>query len=205
MQGTLPSDNVSDGRQEVTMNFTDQKDGKSMGAWQVRDLVILGVFAAAAKLSTLLVALVGGGMNPVTLLAKNCIFTVLMLVLLCKVRRPGTLTLFVCVNMLISLLLLGGAVSLLVPMLVAAVFAECMVFVCGGVHKTWPLFVGVGLYDLLSKVLSLGMSWFFMRENAAMMYVAVPMVALGYLGSIAGLFCGGQAVKELRHAGFIVE
>lgn len=187
------------------MALLQQAQKNGMNTWQVRDLVMLGVFAAAAKLSTLLVALVGGGMNPVTLLAKNCVFTVLMLVLLCKVRKPGTLILFICVNMLISLLLLGGAVSLLVPMLTAALLAEGITLLCGGGQKTWPLFVGVAVYDLLSKIMSLGMSWFFMRENAAMMYVVIPLVALGYLGSIAGLFCGGQAVKELRHAGFIVE
>ena len=72
--------------------------------WSARELVVLGVFSAAAKLSTLLVALVGGGMNPVSLLAKNLIFTTLLVVMLYKVRKPGTLALFVLVNMLISML-----------------------------------------------------------------------------------------------------
>ena len=79
--------------------------------WSARELVVLGVFSAAAKLS-LLVALVGGGMNPVSLLAKNLIFTTLLVVMLYKVRKPGTLALFVLVNMLISMLLLGGSVTL---------------------------------------------------------------------------------------------
>ena len=88
--------------------------------WSARELVVLGVFSAAAKLSTLLVALVGGGMNPVSLLAKNLIFTTLLVVMLYKVRKPGTLALFVLVNMLISMLLLGGSVTLLPAMLLAA-------------------------------------------------------------------------------------
>ena len=87
--------------------------------WSARELVVLGVFSAAAKLSTLLVALVGGGMNPVSLLAKNLIFTTLLVVMLYKVRKPGTLALFVLVNMLISMLLLGGSVTLLPAMLLA--------------------------------------------------------------------------------------
>ena len=39
--------------------------------WQSRELVLIGVFAAAAKLSSLLIALAGGGMNPVSLIAKT--------------------------------------------------------------------------------------------------------------------------------------
>ena len=41
--------------------------------WEARELVLVGVFAAAAKLSSLLIALAGGGMNPVSLVAKNLV------------------------------------------------------------------------------------------------------------------------------------
>ena len=34
--------------------------------WEPRELVLIGVFAAAAKLSSLLIALAGGGMNPIS-------------------------------------------------------------------------------------------------------------------------------------------
>ena len=37
-------------------------------------------------------------MNPVSLLAKNLIFTTLLVVMLYKVRKPGTLALFVLVT-----------------------------------------------------------------------------------------------------------
>lgn len=115
--------------------------------WSARELVVLGVFSAAAKLSTLLVALVGGGMNPVSLLAKNLIFTTLLVVMLYKVRKPGTLALFVLVNMLISMLLLGGSVTLLPAMLLAAGCAEAAMACSGGMRKPWAPVLGVAVYE----------------------------------------------------------
>ena len=173
-------------------------------AWQVRDLVMLGVFSAAAKVSTLFVALIGGGLNPISLMAKNCVFTTLLLVLLFKVRRPGALSLFMVVNFLISLLLLGGSVTLLVPLVIGAVLAEGAILVCGGIGRPWGPFVGVAVYDCISKLSSLGVTWIVSRENPALLYIVVPFVAFGYLGSIAGLFTGYKAVKELRRAGLAV-
>ena len=55
--------------------------------WEPRELVLIGVFAAAAKLSSLLIALAGGGMNPISLLGKNLVYTTLMIVLLTKVPK----------------------------------------------------------------------------------------------------------------------
>ena len=49
--------------------------------WKSQELVMVGVFAAAIKLSSLLIALAGGGMNPVSLLLKNLVFTTLLIVL----------------------------------------------------------------------------------------------------------------------------
>lgn len=170
--------------------------------WQVRELVMVGVFSAAAKVSSLAVALVGGGMNPVTLLAKNCIFTTLLIILLFKVRKPGTLLLFMGINFLISLLLLGGSVTLLASLVIGALAAEGAIRMGGGMDRPWGPFLGVALYDLLSKGLSLGMTWLVSRENPAVLYVVVPFVTIGYLGSIIGLFTGRKAVQELRRAGF---
>ena len=50
--------------------------------WNVRELVVIGIFAAVIKVSSILVALVGGGMNPLTLIMKNLLFTTLLVVLL---------------------------------------------------------------------------------------------------------------------------
>ncbi|CAK7006099.1 MAG: hypothetical protein DELT_00243 [Desulfovibrio sp.] len=169
--------------------------------WQVRELVMLGVFSAAAKVSTLVVALIGGGMNPVSLMAKNAVFTTLLLVLLFKIRKPGTLSLFMAVNFMISLLLLGGSVTLLVPLIIAAAVAEGATGLSGGMRKPWGPFIAAGVYDLVNKALSLGMSWLVARENPALIAVVVPFVLFGYLGSLLGLFTGWKAVKELRRAG----
>ena len=151
----------------------------------------------------MLVALVGGGMNPVSLLAKNLIFTTLLVVMLYKVRKPGTLALFVLVNMLISMLLLGGSVTLLPAMLLAAGCAEAAMVCSGGMRKPWAPVLGAAVYDLTSKVFSLGVSWLFMRESPALLYVIVPIVVIGYVGSLCGLFSGVRAVRELRHAGIV--
>ena len=167
------------------------------------DLVVLGVFSAAAKLSTLVVALAGGGINPVTLLLKNLIFTTMLVVMLYKVRTPGTLVLFVLVNMLVSLLLLGGSVTLLPSMLGGALLGEAAAFAAGGLSRPWGPVLAVGVYDLSSKILSLGMSWLTLRESPGMLVPVAIIVALGYAGSFMGLFSGVRAVRELRHAGIV--
>ena len=92
--------------------------------WAARELVAIGIFAAAAKLTSLLIALAGGGMNPATLLLKNLVFTTLVVVMLYKVRKQWTLLLFTTVNMLISLILLGGSVTLIPTAFAAALLGE---------------------------------------------------------------------------------
>lgn len=171
--------------------------------WSAHDLVVLGVFSAAAKLSTLVVALAGGGINPVTLLLKNLIFTTMLVVMLYKVRTPGTLVLFVLVNMLISMLLLGGSITLLPSMLGGALLGEAAAFAAGGLLRPWGPVLAVGVHDLSSKILSLGMSWLTLRESPAMLVPVAVIVALGYVGSFMGLFSGVRAVRELRHAGIV--
>ena len=75
----------------------------------------------------------------------------------------------------------------------------------------WILYVLVGMseltavavYDLTLRCLSLGMSWLVLRESPALLISAVPVVILGYLGAVGGLFTGASAVRELRHAGIV--
>lgn len=173
--------------------------------WSARELVVIGVFAAASKVATLAVALAGGGMNPISLMGKNLIFTTLLVVMLCKVRRPGTLLLFTVINIIVSMLLLGASVTLLPPMLLGALVAELAMWPGRRDGGVWNPVLGAAVFDVVSKVLSVGVSWLFMRENPAMMVMVVPFVAIGYLGSVGGLFSGVKAVKELRHAGIIHE
>lgn len=171
--------------------------------WAPRELVVLGVFAAAAKLSSLLIALAGGGMNPASLVLKNLVFTTLLIVLLKKVPKGGTLLLFTVVSMAVSVLLLGGSMALLPAALAGALLGEAAATLTGGMRAPWGPWVAAGVFDLASKGLSLGVSFLFMRESPALMTVMVPIVAIGYAGSLLGLWFGRKTVGELQHAGFV--
>ena len=171
--------------------------------WGARDLVVIGVFAATAKLSTVLIAMVGGGMNPVSLLLKNVVFTTLLVIMLYKVRQPGTLSLFVIVSALVNFLLLGGNVTLIPPMLAAALVSEAVMKFVKSLGWEGAVFWGVGCFDFLSKGLSLAVSYLMMRESPALMAVVLPIVLIGYAGSLIGLYTGYRSMKELRHAGIV--
>ena len=185
-----------------------RKEGRSWlrrfgDRWGARDLVVIGVFAATAKLSTVLIAMVGGGMNPVSLLLKNVVFTTLLVIMLYKVRQPGTLSLFVIVSALVNFLLLGGNVTLIPPMLVAALVSEAVMKFVKSLGWKGAVFWGVGCFDFLSKGLSLAVSYLMMRESPALMAVVLPIVLIGYAGSLIGLYTGYRSMKELRHAGIV--
>lgn len=171
--------------------------------WGARDLVVIGVFAATAKLSTVLIAMVGGGMNPVSLLLKNVVFTTLLVIMLYKVRQPGTLSLFVIVSALVNFLLLGGNVTLIPPMLAAALVSEAVMKFVKSLGWKGAVFWGVGCFDFLSKGLSLAVSYLMMRESPALMAVVLPIVLIGYAGSLIGLYTGYRSMKELRHTGIV--
>lgn len=192
----------------MTEMTLERKEGRSWlrrfgDRWGARDLVVIGVFAATAKLSTVLIAMVGGGMNPVSLLLKNVVFTTLLVIMLYKVRQPGTLSLFVIVSALVNFLLLGGNVTLIPPMLVAALVSEAVMKFVKSLGWKGAVFWGVGCFDFLSKGLSLAVSYLMMRESQALMAVVLPIVLIGYAGSLIGLYTGYRSMKELRHAGIV--
>lgn len=192
----------------MTEMTLERKEGRSWlrrfgDRWGARDLVVIGVFAATAKLSTVLIAMVGGGMNPVSLLLKNVVFTTLLVIMLYKVRQPGTLSLFVIVSALVNFLLLGGNVTLIPPMLVAALVSEAVMKFVKSLGWKGAVFWGVGCFDFLSKGLSLAESYLMMRESPALMAVVLPIVLIGYAGSLIGLYTGYRSMKELRHAGIV--
>ena len=192
----------------MTEMTLERKEGRSWlrrfgDRWGARDLVVIGVFAATAKLSTVLIAMVGGGMNPVSLLLKNVVFTTLLVIMLYKVRQPGTLSLFVIVSALVNFLLLGGNVTLIPPMLVAALVSEAVMKFVKSLGWKGAVFWGVGCFDFLSKGLSLAVSYPMMRESPALMAVVLPIVLIGYAGSLIGLYTGYRSMKELRHAGIV--
>lgn len=192
----------------MTEMTLERKEGRSWlrrfgDRWGARDLVVIGVFAATAKLSTVLIAMVGGGMNPVSLLLKNVVFTTLLVIMLYKVRQPGTLSLFVIVSALVNFLLLGGNVTLIPSMLVAALVSEAVMKFVKSLGWKGAVFWGVGCFDFLSKGLSLAVSYLMMRESPALMAVVLPIVLIGYAGSLIGLYTGYRSMKELRHAGIV--
>lgn len=192
----------------MTEMVLERKGGQSWvrrfgDRWGARDLVVIGVFAATAKLSTVLIAMVGGGMNPVSLLFKNVVFTTLLVIMLYKVRQPGTLTLFVIVSALVNFLLLGGNVTLIPPMLAAALASEVVMKFVKSFGWKGAVFWGGGCFDFLSKGLSLAVSYLMMRESPALMAVVLPIVLIGYAGSLLGLYTGFRSMKELRHAGIV--
>lgn len=164
---------------------------------------MIGVFAAAAKLSSLLIALAGGGMNPISLVAKNLVFTTLVIILLCKVPKTGTLLLFTLVGMLVSVCLMGGSLTLLPAALLGAILGEVAIRAMGGGKSRWSPWVGAGVADFASKTFSLVVSYLFMRESPALMTMVVPFVVIGWFGSLAGLWFGSKTIGELRHAGFV--
>jgi len=157
-----------------------------------------------AKLSTVLIAMVGGGMNPVSLLLKNVVFTTLLVIMLYKVRQPGTLSLFVIVSALVNFLLLGGNVTLIPPMLVAALVSEAVMKFVKSLGWKGAVFWGVGCFDFLSKGLSLAVSYLMMRESPALMAVVLPIVLIGYAGSLIGLYTGYRSMKNKtnNHSGW---
>ena len=171
--------------------------------WEFRDLAVIGIFSALSKTTSVMVALVGGGMNPLTLILKNLVFTTLLVVALFKVRKFGTLLLFTVVNTIFGALLMGGELVLLPPMLLAGLLAELVIAATGGYAKTLALMLGVAVYDLGYKAGALGLSWLFMREQPQLMWLMSAMVIIGYAGALAGLFVGARFVKELRHAGIV--
>lgn len=173
--------------------------------WAVRELVTVGVFAALTKVSSLLVALMGGGMNPLTLVLKNLVFTVLALVLLFKLRKAGTLLLFTLVNVLVSMLLMGGGFFLLPSMLAAGLAAEGIILLLGGYRNEMALVAGIACYDILFKAGSFGVSWLFVREQPELLWFTGVVVAIGYVGALAGLPVGLRFLRELRHAGIVHE
>ncbi|MGN0855111.1 MAG: MptD family putative ECF transporter S component [Kiritimatiellia bacterium] len=175
--------------------------------WDTESLVVVGLFTALAKVVSLLIALLGGGMNPLTLFLKNGVATALLVVMVARVRRFGVLALYVLVGQVVSFLIAGGGMSVLLPgFLVAALLSDALIAACGGYRRIGAVLAGVAAYDLLGRALSLGYSLLHARENMAMVAVAAVFIVLGYLGCLViGLPCGAKFVKELRHAGIVRE
>jgi energy-coupling factor transport system substrate-specific component len=171
--------------------------------WTVRELVTIGVVATVIKASALMVAYMGGGMNPITLAFKNCLYVTLMIVLLHKVPKTWTMTLAVGITSLISLLLMGQGILHGPVTIAACLLGEAVIFTLGGYGRTRNLVAGILTAELFAKVLGLGLSWLIMREQPAMLIPATIFICIGITGTFFGCFVGVRFIKELRHAGVI--
>ncbi len=176
---------------------------RSLFRWNTEELVLIGTFAALVKMLTLTVSLLGGGMNPLTLLLKNIIATALLVVLIHKIPRSGVLVLYVLQQAIIMMMLMGSGLIILPGYLIAATAAEIVAGFCGGYHRTIGILLAVAVYDIGSRSVSMGLSWLFMRENPNLFFIALAAVAFGYIGCLIGLGTGVKFVKEFRNAGFI--
>lgn len=177
---------------------------KNPFAFTTGELVTIGLFAGAAKAFSLVIALAGGGMNPITLILKNAVWAALWLILLIKVPRPGTLTLANVLAALVGLFLLGSAMLSLPGVIAACVLAEIVMLSLQTVSsRITAAVVGVALSELLTRGVSLGLSYIGMREQPMLLIPAIIIVMVGYIGIIIGLFGGMRMTKELRHAGLI--
>lgn len=88
-------------------------------------------------------------------------------------------------------------------MLAAALVSEVVMKFVKSFGWKGAVFWGVGCFDFLSKGLSLAVSYLMMRESPALMAVVLPIVLIGYAGSLLGLYTGCRSMKELRHAGIV--
>lgn len=168
------------------------------------DLVTIGLFAGAAKAASLMIALMGGGMNPVTLILKNAVWAALWLILLIKVTRPGTLTLVNVLAALLGLFLMGASMLSLPGIIAACLITEVLMLAMTPlVSREWVAAIGIALSELLAKGVTLVISLINMREQPMLIIPVAIIIIIGYLGILVGLIGGGRMVKELRHAGLI--
>lgn len=168
------------------------------------ELVTIGLFAGAAKAVSLIIALIGGGPNPITLLVRNAMWAALWMVLLIKVTRPGTLTLATVVSALLGLFLMGSSMLSLPGTIAACIIAE--VFMLAVLPVGGPVLaaaVGIAVSEFLKRVVSLALGYLAVREQPALMIPSIIIMGFSYVGILIGLMGGFRMVKELRHAGLI--
>jgi energy-coupling factor transport system substrate-specific component len=180
-------------------NFLDGK-----GWFDTSDLVTIGLFAAGAKASSLFLALVGGGMNPVTIILKSAVYSALLVVLLSKVPKTGALTLANLVGALLAFFFLGQAMLAIPALILGTLLVELFIKALGGLEKRPGLaMMAVALSELLIRAINLGISYVQVRERPQLLVMVAVIVAFSYIGILLGLYGGYRMAKELRHAGLL--
>ncbi|MDR1297261.1 MAG: MptD family putative ECF transporter S component [Deltaproteobacteria bacterium] len=185
-----------------TFSFGSVLNGR--GLFETRELVTIGLFSAAAKASSLMLALAGGGMNPVTLILKSAVHSALLVVLLAKVPKTGTLTLANLVGMLLSFLLMGQHIISLPAVLLGTILVEAAVRLAGGLSKRPRLAVPMlAASELLVRAANVLVSYLTVREQPGLIVMVIAVSAASYVGILLGLAGGVRMAGELRHAGLI--
>ena len=98
---------------------------------------------------------------------------------------------------------MGAEASTALGMFLASFIGEIFMRISGGVSKKYAAVIGVAAFDLSYRVLSLSIAYLMMRETPEIIYMVIPIIAVGYAGAVIGLFTGIKAVKELRYAGIV--
>jgi energy-coupling factor transport system substrate-specific component len=172
--------------------------------WENIDLITIGTFAALIKVSGYLITICGGGMNPIAFILKNIMITALTIVLCYKVRKFGTLSLYLIITFLFGLIITGGGGHVSFPMLLLGAFlSDGIIMLFGGYKKSFALMSGVIFFDTFSRFIGFIMLYFTARENVMLMIMPMIIVTIGYLGCLLGLPTGLLLLKELRHAGIV--
>ena len=127
----------------------------------------------------------------------------IFIVMLYKVRKSGTIMLFTFVSLIVSLLLMGAEASTSLGMFMASFIGEFFILLFGGMKNKYAPIIGVAAFDLSYRVLSMFLAYMVMRETPEIVYAVIPIIAIGYLGAVIGLYTGIKAVKELRYAGIV--
>lgn len=175
-----------------------------MFSFDTRDLVTIGLFAGAAKAASLTVSLLGGGMNPVTLILKNAVWTALWVILLVKVRKPGVLTLGNIIAALLGVFLLGSTILTLPAVLIACLAGEAVILaVSGFAGRLAAVSAGIIVCEFISKALQIAVTFIVLREQPALLIPGAAIILIGYTGVFLGIYGGIKMIKELRHAGLI--
>jgi energy-coupling factor transport system substrate-specific component len=185
-----------------TLTWSSVWNGR--GLFETRELVTIGLFSAAAKASSLMLALMGGGMNPLTMILKSAVQSALLVVLMAKVPKTGTLTLSNAIGMLLSFLLMGQHVMSLPVVLLGTILVELLALPFGGLaRRAWLAIPMIAISELLVRVINVGVSYLGVREQPGLLVMVLMVSAFSYLGILLGLFGGLKMAKELKHAGLI--
>jgi energy-coupling factor transport system substrate-specific component len=170
------------------------------------DLVTIGIFATMMKASSLLIALIGGGMNPIALILKNAVYMIILIAALYKVRKPGTLLLMMLISLLVSILIMGSGVTQLPFLLAATLLGEAIIFICGRYKNLGGIIFGALITELALKASSVLLAYLNIRntpEMAGMIVIMLVIVGVGLIGTFIGAIISIPFIRELRHAGIV--